>query len=101
MGVPVAQSMFAGASLITTYLLSAQNKSLISPVSLDAAARYVLISFLQVLETLSDGKVSKRISMNHTLLCAFMLYFTLLRRIEAKLMFVSESANDFLIIIQF
>ena len=58
MGVPVAQSMFAGASLITTYLLSAQNKSLISPVSLDAAARYVLISFLQVLEALSDGKVS-------------------------------------------
>lgn len=59
MGVPVAQSMFAGASLITTYLLSAQNKSLISPTSLDAAARYVLINFLQILEALSDGKESR------------------------------------------
>merc|ERR1719210_57615 len=45
MGVPVAQSMFAGASLITTYLLSSEaRESLLSPVSLDAAARFILIS---------------------------------------------------------
>ena len=58
MGVPVAQSMFAGASLITTYLLSAPtNKSLMSPASLDEAARFVLINILQFLNSLSDGKV--------------------------------------------
>ena len=58
MGVPVAQSMFAGASLITTYLLSAPaNKSLMSPSTLDEAARYILITILQFLNSLSDGKV--------------------------------------------
>ena len=59
LGVPVAQSMFAGASLITTFLLSAEaRESILSPVSLDAAARFVLISVLKVLEGLSDGKVT-------------------------------------------
>ena len=58
LGVPVAQSMFAGASLITTFLLSSEaRESLLSPVSLDAAARFLLINFLQVLQSLSDGKV--------------------------------------------
>ena len=58
LGVPVAQSMFAGASLITTFLLSSEaRESLLSPVSLDAAARFILISVLNVLQGLSDGKV--------------------------------------------
>ena len=58
MGVPIAQSMFAGASLITTFLLSSEaRESLLSPVSLDAAARFILISVLNVLQGLSDGKV--------------------------------------------
>ena len=58
LGVPVAQSMFAGASLITTFLLSSEaRESLLSPVSLDAAARFILISVLKVLQGLSDGKV--------------------------------------------
>ena len=58
MGVPVAQSMFAGASLVTTYLLSGQHtKSLLSPASLDSVARVVLVTTLQFLESLSDGKV--------------------------------------------
>ena len=59
LGVPVAQSMFAGASLITTFLLSSEaRESLLSPVSLDAAARFILISVLNVLQGLSDGKVN-------------------------------------------
>lgn len=60
LGVPVAQSMFAGASLITTFLLSSEaRESLLSPVSLDAAARFILISVLKVLQGLSDGKESR------------------------------------------
>ena len=63
MGVPVAQSMFAGASLVTTYLLSGQHtKSLLSPASLDSVARVVLVTTLQFLESLSDGKVRSRAS---------------------------------------
>lgn len=60
LGVPVAQSMFAGASLITTFLLSTEaRESLLSPVSLDAAARFILISVLKILQGLSDGKESR------------------------------------------
>ena len=59
LGVPVAQSMFAGASLITTFLLSTEaRESLLSPVSLDAAARFILINVLKILQGLSDGKVT-------------------------------------------
>ena len=58
MGVPVAQSMFAGASLITTFLLSGESKSLLSPATLDSVARYVLINILSVLEDFSSDRVS-------------------------------------------
>ena len=58
MGVPIAQSMFAGASLITTFLLSNQNKSLISPMTLDSMARYFLVNLLTVLEEFSNDRVS-------------------------------------------
>ena len=62
MGVPIAQSMFAGASLITTFLLSNQNKSLFSPMTLDSMARYFLINILSVLEELSNDRVSHFLS---------------------------------------
>ena len=69
MGVPVAQSMFAGASLITTYLLSAPaNKSLMSPSTLDEAARYILITILQYLNSLSDGKVITSVTLSNVTL---------------------------------
>ena len=58
MGVPIAQSMFAGASLITTFLLSNQNKALLSPMTLDSMARYFLINILSVLEDFSNDRVS-------------------------------------------
>ena len=75
MGVPVAQSMFAGASLITTYLLSNQSptvKSLVSPVTLDAAARYILVTVLTFLQSLADGKVSQ--SSILAVKCLFVIY---------------------------
>ena len=53
LGVPAAQSMFAGASLVTTYLLAPHSKALagiLSPVTLDAAARWALIRVLQLLQ---------------------------------------------------
>ena len=58
MGVPVAQSMFAGASLITTFLLSGESKSLLSPVTLDSMARYVLVNILSFLQDFSNDRVS-------------------------------------------
>ena len=58
LGVPVAQSLFAGASLITTFLLSGNNKSLITPQSIDSVVRGVLINILELLHSLSQGRVS-------------------------------------------
>jgi hypothetical protein len=58
LGVPVAQSLFAGASLITTFLLSGNNKSLITPLSIDSVVRGVLINILELLHSLSQGRVS-------------------------------------------
>ena len=57
-GVPVAQSLFAGASLITTFLLSGNNKSLITPVSIDSLVRGILISILEFIDSLTQGRVS-------------------------------------------
>jgi len=56
LGVPVAQSLFAGASLITTFLLTGNNKSLVTPVSIDSVARVVLINILEFLDSLSQGR---------------------------------------------
>merc|ERR1711988_1057636 len=53
--------MFAGASLITTFLLSGESKSLLSPVTLDSMARYVLVnilSFLQDFSNYREGRIS-------------------------------------------
>jgi len=56
LGVPVAQSLFAGASLITTFLLSGNNKSLITPLSIDSVVRGVLISILEILHSVSQSR---------------------------------------------
>ena len=57
LGVPIAQSLFAGASLVTTFLLSGQNKSLITPASIDSVSRVVLINILQFLHSVSQARV--------------------------------------------
>jgi len=62
LGVPVAQSLFAGASLITTFLLSGQNKSLITPASIDSVARIVLINILEFLHSVSQAREGRVVS---------------------------------------
>jgi len=64
LGVPTAQALFAGASLVTTYLVADRSNPSATAVQLDSLARSSLLWILQILDSLSaDGREGRLVEL--------------------------------------